>query len=169
MRSRVLVTLQAIGALGPPAVRPVATRAVAVGLELVQAGLDDLAVAGVAADALRAGRSMWLVARRAGEPHRRVLGEAGWVEALRPVAAQTVAPRRAQAGLDGEEVVAGEAVELLHPRGADGVLAVTAPATRHRGLEAVHARPVALHAVDLLLDHVDAVAAVGSAAPERKF
>src|SRR6266496_3911680 len=64
-----------------------------------------------------------------------------------------------QARIGGEEVVAREAMELLHPARADEVLAVARAAARDHRLEPVHAGGVALHALDLLLHGVDAVTA----------
>ena len=52
------------------------------------------------------------VAGRAGHRHRRAVPVHRRVDALRGVAAEAVAPRRSQAGLVAEELVAGEAV---HP------------------------------------------------------
>ena len=152
----------AVGALAPPRMRAVARHTVAVRRLAVQPCLGDVLVAGLAADALGLRRGVRLVAGGAGEAHRRVVGKARRVDALVAVAAQAVAPAGPQRGLDGEEVVAREAVELLHAGRVDDVVAVAGLAALAGRLEAVHAGAVALDAGDLLLDGVDAVAARGA-------
>jgi hypothetical protein len=73
------------------------------------------------------------------------------------VAAQAVVARRPEAGLVREELVACEAVQLVHLSDLHRVLAVALLALRDDRLEAVHAGRVAADAGDLLLLVVDAV------------
>src|SRR5690349_5613130 len=113
--------------LGAPEVRRVAAGAVGVCGERVQPGARHLPMAGRAADPLLLGGArVRLVAGAALELHGRVVREARGQDALGAVAAQAVAARRAQAGIVGEEVVAREAVELLHAARPDEVLPVAA-------------------------------------------
>ena len=83
----------------------------------------------------------------------------GGVDPLGGVAAHAVAARRAQPRLVGEELVAGEAVELLHLLEVHRVAGVAVHALRRDRLEPVHARRVAADARDLVLLDVDAVPA----------
>ena len=151
-----------VGALALPDMGAMALDAVAVRGQPVQAAAGHRLVAALAGDPFGLGRRMGLVASRAGKAHRSVLGEARRMDSEFPVAAQAVAAGGPQRCFHRKEVVAGEAVELLHARNIDGVIAVTALAARHGRLEAVDAAAVALHAGDLLLDGVHAMSAGGA-------
>jgi hypothetical protein len=162
MRGRGWMAPEAVGGGAGPHVGAMALRAVAVRRLAVQPGRRDRLVTAAARDAIGPGRSVRLVAGGADEAHGPFFGEAGGMDAFGAMAAQAVSSRGAEIGGDGEEVVAGEAMDLLHARRANGVLSVTALAGGRRRLEAVDARGVAAHARDLLLDGVDAVAARGA-------
>ena len=98
------------------------------------------------------------VAAGAGHPGpRRAVLLHGRVDPLGGVAAHAVAPGGVEAALVGQEVVAGEAVQRLHPLHAHGVAGVAPLALLRHRLEAVHAGRVAAHAGDALLLVVEPV------------
>jgi hypothetical protein len=162
MRGGVAVAPEAVSRLAPPGVGPVALAAVAMGREPVEPGGRDGLVTALAGNALGLRRGVGPMAGRAGKAHGRVVREARWMDPLCAVAAQAVPARRSQPTLHREEIVAGEAVQLLHPRRLDHVLAVAPLAALHGRLEAVDAGSMAPHAIDLLLDGVDAMPAGGT-------